>query len=122
MRNRRVGWWVALGAVVSAAAPMGSVEAAAKSGCPAANSGWTRHTVEEVAAIVLPELVEPLPIEELEAAIRAGADKNGDDLVCLDVLWGDSLNPKSHWYRAGGDDGPIFLFVAVDNNANANDN
>ena len=120
MRGSFLGGAVAL-LLVASAAP---VAAAPSSGCPAAVSGWSEQSVADATARIWPGLLDPgaFPggIEELEAAIAAD-DRNGDGDVCLLVMWGEALNPRSHWYRVGMDvlGSPTEQFFVHDNTANA---
>ena len=46
--------------------------------------------------------------------------QNGEGSICMKQMWGDSLNPNSHWYVVGVDvlGSPTVLTLTRDNNAN----
>jgi hypothetical protein len=46
-------------------------------------------------------------------------DRNGDGVICLKVMWGEDLNPNSHWYAVGLEaiGSPTEQFLPRDNNA-----
>src|SRR5215212_6455901 len=91
--------------------------AAPKTQCGAASSGWELLTVDQAADRIWPELVGgPFAnVEDLAADIDSRADRNDDDNVCLREMWGQDVNPKSHWYVVG----PVTNFLVTDNAANA---
>ena len=95
----------------------GPASADPKKGCPV-GTGWEELTVEAVAAVVWPELLDQSPFadqeEFLELAVRP-YDRNGDGSICLKITSGDEFNPKSHW--AG-----TWFFVPRDNNSNGSNN
>jgi hypothetical protein len=110
-------------AALSTALLGGTALAAPKEGCPV-GSGWDEWTVEAAAARIWPALVDqsafPGGLAEFEALVDS-YDRNGDDLVCIKTMWGDDLNPNSHWYQFGVDllGGPIEQFLPRDNNSGA---
>jgi hypothetical protein len=115
-----VGGAVAL-LLVAMAAP---VAAAPKSGCPATASGWAETSVGAATDRIWPGLLDPSAFpggpSDLEAVIAA-EDRNDDGDVCLLVMWGEALNPRSHWYRVGIEilGSPTEQFFVHDNTANA---
>jgi hypothetical protein len=119
---RRITLALACAALVSVCIA-GSVLAAPKSGCPA-GEGWGEWTVEAAADRIWPALVDPdaFPggIADLEAAL-SGYDANADGSVCVKIMWGEDLNPNSHWYLFGIEllGSPIEQFLPRDNNAGA---
>ena len=97
---------------------------AQKTGCPAAD-GWELVTVEESAATIWPDLLDPsaFPGGQTElAAALAGYDRNGDDWLCVKVQPQDN-NPNAHWYKVGleilGE--PTTYYIPSDNNRGATD-
>ena len=90
-------------------------------------TGWNEMTVEEVAQRVWPALLDQSPWTD-EADFRESAvrpiDANGDGSICLKIMWGEKLNPNSHWYGVGIDliGTPTEQFIPRDNNANASNN
>jgi hypothetical protein len=102
------------------AIPAAGTALGASDGCAAAASGWSRQTVAATAARIWPGLVDPSPwpggLPEFELQI-ATEDENGDGSVCLLVMWGDDLNPKSHWYKVGIElfGSPVEQFFVRDN-------
>jgi len=125
MRNLRLVWatLVALAAVVSISA---SASADPKAGCPV-GTGWSEMTVEEVAARTWPALLDPSPFAD-EADYRESfvrlIDRDGDGSICLKIMWGEKLNPNSHWYGVGIEliGTPTEQFLGRDNTANASNN
>jgi hypothetical protein len=101
-----------------------SASAAPKSGCPAAE-GWSLWSVDQAADEIFPNLLRGLYpweiVEELAAVLDATYDKNGDDMMCVKTMWGDHLNPNSHYYIVGVDllGAPTIMYVPRDNTANA---
>ncbi len=85
-------------------ATAGAALAAPKAGCSAASSGWFETSVADAAVTIWPSIVDTTPfpggIPDLEVAL-GGLDRNGDGDLCLMRLWGEDLNPKSHWYQIG---------------------
>lgn len=114
--------------VVSAVACLGAAaggSAGQKTGCQV-GQGWQEMTVVDVAEEVFDNLlpgVYPWGTEdEFADFISATLDKNGDGSICLKMMWGDNLNPKSHWYLVGIDLGfgtGVTQYLPHDNNANA---
>lgn len=100
-----------------------SASADPKTGCPV-GTGWNEMTVEEVAARTWPALLDTSPwaneAEYRESFVRP-IDRNGDGSICLKIMWGERLNPNSHWYRVGVEliGTPTEQFLGHDNNANA---
>lgn len=96
--------------------------AAPKTGCPAGDD-WTESTVAEAAATVWPALLDQSPWAN-EAAfadfLDATYDRNDDGAMCIKTMWGEDLNPNSHWYKVGLEvlGSPTQLFVIRDNNSN----
>lgn len=101
----------------------GAAAAAPKTGCPE-GQGWGEWTVEAAAERIWPALVNPeaFPGGMAELAALIGTyDRNGDGSVCIKVMWGDDLNPNSHWYRFGLEllGSPVEQFLPRDNNSGA---
>lgn len=125
MPKLRVVWTtlIALAALVSITA---SASAAPKTGCPV-GTGWNEMTVEAVAERVWPALLDQSPwVDEAdfrESAVRP-IDRNGDGSICLKIMWGEDLNPNSHWFGVGIDvlGTPLEQFLPRDNRANASNN
>ncbi len=94
-----------------------SASAAPKTGCPV-GTGWDEKTVEEVAAIVWPALLDQSPWAN-EADFRESAvrpyDRNTDGSMCLKTMWGEELNPNANWFG-------VQLFHPRDNTASASSN
>lgn len=113
---------IVIAVLVVSTLTVGSAIAAPKTGCPAGED-WTESLVVDAAAAIWPALLDPSPWAD-EAAfasfLDATYDRNGDDAVCVKTMWGDDLNPNSHWYRVGleliGE--PTQMFIVRDNNAN----
>ena len=88
----------------------GPVSAAPKFGCP--DGTWEELTVEAVAAVVWPELLDQTPwtdqLDFQESAVRP-YDRNGDGSMCLKTK--DDFNPNSNWSGTS-------VFNPRDNNAN----
>ena len=80
--------------------------AAQKTDCSNESSGWTEVTTA-AAKDAFEEVVESY-------------DRNGDGDVCLLVMWGEDLNPNSHWYLVGIEilGTPTEQYLVRDNNAN----
>jgi hypothetical protein len=110
-----------IGIVVSVAALLifttGSAAAAPSAGCSATTSGWHEGTVDSVATEIWDSIVDKTPfpggIPDLAAAL-GGLDKNDDGDLCLKRIWGEDLNPRSHWY-------PVIANYVRDNTAAATD-
>jgi hypothetical protein len=128
--SRRSGAWVGRRlasattiALIALIATAGGASADPKTGCPV-GSGWNEMTVEDVAARVWPALLDQSPWAN-EADFRESAvrpyDRNGDGSICLKILWGEQLNPNSHWYLVGVDvlGAPTEQFLPRDNTSNA---
>lgn len=103
------------------AAP-GATLAAPKAGCATAG-GFELKTVQDAAALIFPHLLPGQFATQaaLAAAIDAAYDdKRPDNMVCVKTLWGEHLNPNSHWYRVGVEllGEPTHLFLVEDNRAN----
>lgn len=104
----------------------GSAVAAPKAGCSAAQSGWNETSVGDAAATIWPSIIDTTPfpggIPDLAAAL-GGLDKNDDGDLCLLRLWGDDLNPNSHWYKVGIElfGSPVIANYVRDNTAAAAD-
>jgi hypothetical protein len=115
------GAWMLLVAAAAALALTAGASAAPKFGCPAGE--WQELTVEQVAAVVWPLLIdankELFGSEEnfLDVAVKP-IDKNGDGSICIKQIWGEDLNPNSAWYTRGPDGSPTVLTIPRDNNAN----
>jgi hypothetical protein len=93
---------------------------------PRSGRGLAAAGVGGAAAAIFPHLLPGSPFAdegELAADIGARSDKNGDDQVCVKTLWGDHLNPKSHWSIVGYDTlgEPTILYLVRDDNAGAED-
>ena len=107
-------------------AGVAAVAAAPHHGCSADASGWSEYGVEEAAEVIWDSVVnkDPFPggVPDLAAAL-AGLDNNGDGDLCLMRLWGDALNPRSHWYKLGIElyGMPVIANYLRDNTANASD-
>jgi hypothetical protein len=117
---------VAIMTVVAAAiATTTSASASANTGCAAEESGWTEMSVEDAAARSWPGLLDksafPGGQEEFEQFLDAAVDRNSDDQLCLKILWGENLNPNSHWYKVGVTilGSPTEFYLFLDNSANA---
>lgn len=110
-------------AAIGTALLAGPALAAPKEGCPT-GQGWEEWTVDGAAARIWPALLDqsafPGGIEEFELAVDS-YDRNGDGLVCIKVMWGEDLNPQSHWYQFGVDllGSPVEQFLPRDNNSGA---
>ncbi len=93
---------VALGTVMAVMSLTAVASAAPEKACP---TNWEHITVEDAAAEIHENLLDPSPfpsVDDLAAAIAGIADQNdGDGWVCMKTFWGDHLNPKSHWYKVG---------------------
>ena len=95
-----------------------------KFGCPAGED-WGLWGVQEAAEEIFPNLLpghRPFEtVDEVAEAIDAIFDKNDDDNICLKIIWGDDLNPNSHWYKVGVEllGSPTIMYILRDNTANA---
>ena len=92
----------------------GPAFAAQKNGCPV-GTGWDELTVEAVAALVWPELLDQSPFADQQEFQELGVrpyDRNGDGSICLKTQWGEDLNPNANWFG-------VFQFLPRDNTANA---
>jgi hypothetical protein len=104
-----------------AASSVGS--AAPKTNCANEASGWTKVTTAEATDRIWPALLDTSPWngdkDAFEEVVES-ADKNGDGDVCLQVMWGEALNPNSHWYLVGIEilGSPTEQFFVHDNRAN----
>jgi hypothetical protein len=91
----------------------------AHNGCAAPQSGWSERTVEAAAARIYPGLLDSTPWPTLGDFVLqiATEDTNNDGDVCLLVMWGADLNPKSHWYKVGLEllGSPVEQFFVRDN-------
>lgn len=111
--------------IVAALVVSAPASADPKTGCPADESGWALWTVDGAAAEIFPDLLPGLyPWEDadgLAGFLDERYDKNADDTVCVKALWGDALNPNSHWYKVGVDalGSPTVQYFIRDNNANS---
>ena len=95
----------------------GAASADPKTGCPV-GTGWDELTVEEVAELVWPELLDQSPFADQEEFQELGVrpyDRNGDGSICLKTQWGDDLNPNANWFG-------VFQFLPRDNTAAASNN
>jgi len=104
----------------------GPASAEPKSGCPV-GTGWEELTVESAAATVWPELLDQAPWanqQVFQEEIVRPYDRNGDGSICMKTMWGEHLNPNSHWYLVGIEilGTPTQQFLASDNSANASNN
>jgi hypothetical protein len=72
--------------------------AAAAPPCPAS---WQWATAEQAAAGFFPHLLpgQFATVAEFESVLIA--DVGDDDGLCMKLMWGWDLNPKSHWYQLG---------------------
>lgn len=112
--------------IALAAALSSTVSASAdpKNGCPAAE-GWDLVGVGQAAQEIFPNLLPGLypwaNAGELAEFIDSTEDRNDDNMVCIKTMWGDHLNPKSHWYLVGVDllGAPTIMYLLRDNTANA---
>ena len=116
---------VALFALVFSGMTMmaGPALAEPKTGCPV-GTGWEELTVEAVAEAVWPQLLDQSPWTDQQDFQESAArpyDRNGDGSMCLKTMWGEQLNPNSHWYGVGIDilGNPTQQFLPRDNTANA---
>lgn len=103
-----------IGATPAAAAP--------KSGCSAEASLWELASVEEATDIIWPALLDPAAFGSktgLQGFIAA-YDRDGDGDICLLTMWGEALNPNSHWYLVGVEilGSPTQQFFVRENTAN----
>ena len=85
---------------------------------PACPTTWQRATVHDTAVDFFPHL---LPGQFETAAefetVLAAESADGDPVVCVKHLWGDALNPKSHWYQLGFEVGlnePVHVILVKD--------
>lgn len=93
-------------------------------GCAAPPSAWARTTVSAAAAAIWPRLLDQSPYaggESEFAGVIELYDRNGDGVICVKAMWGDALNPNSHWYRVGIEvlGSPTQQFFVADNRARA---
>ena len=80
------------------AATVGSAAAAAPP-CPAS---WEAKTTLQAATDFFPHLLPGQFTSPAEFADVIAADvKDDDGQVCVKLMWGETLNPRSHWYRLG---------------------
>lgn len=99
--------------------------AAPTGGCGNERAGWVERSVSEAAGIfwagLLDKSVFPGGVSSVEAAID-GLDRDDDDRVCMKIIGGDDLNPRSHWYKVGLEliGSPTETFIVLENNAAAN--
>lgn len=110
----------ALALTLAVAAP---AAAAPKSGCSAEASLWERSSIEAANDTIWPALLDPSAIPDGEAGLEeliANYDRNDDGDICLLTMWGENLNPKSHWYLVGLEvlGSPTQQFLLRDNTAN----
>ena len=112
---------VAVAAVMAVMSVPVVASATPQKACP---TNWEHVTVEGAAEIIWPHLLDPGALgseENLAAAIAAVADQNdGDGWVCLKTFWGETLNPKSHWYKVGVEltGSPTISFLTEPDNPN----
>ena len=99
--------------------PAAGLVLGANPGCAAPQSGWSEKSVAEAAARIYPGLLDNTPWPTLADFVAqiATEDTNNDGAVCLLVMWGDDLNPKSHWYKVGIEllGSPVEQFFVRDN-------
>lgn len=98
--------------IAFAAAPV----AGAPPACPVT---WELATVHDTAVDFFPHLLPGQfdTAAEFEAVLAAAEDADGDGWVCVKHLWGDALNPNSHWYRLGFEVGlnePVHVILVKD--------
>ena len=125
MRLGRIGAGVAV-ILAAAAALAAGASAAPKSGCPATQSGWSEVSVGYAAERIWPGILDTSPWHDdfdTFLAFVATYDRNDDDDVCLLVMWGEDLNPNSHWYKVGMEllGSPTEQYFVHENTANAAD-
>ncbi len=112
---------IALAAFMSVTA---SASSAPANGCPAGED-WRIWEVEAAAAEIFPNLLPGLypfeSVDELGDFLDATYDRNGDDMICVKSIWGEDLNPNSHWYMVGVDllGAPTIMYIPRDNTASA---
>jgi hypothetical protein len=110
-------------AAVGTALLAGTALATPNTGCPA-GQGWGEWDLEDAAERIWPKLIDqsafPGGIGDLVTALDS-YDANMDDAVCVKIMWGEDLNPNSHWYRFGIEllGSPIEQFLPRDNNSAA---
>jgi hypothetical protein len=110
-------------AVAMALSFTASASADPKFGCPAAED-WGLWGVQEAAEEIFPNLLPGLlpfeTVEEVAEVIDAVYDNNDDGNICLKIIWGDDLNPNSHWYKVGVEllGSPTIMYILRDNTAN----
>ena len=94
-----------------------------KTGCPAGQGFTDPTSVADAANAIYPILLDSSAFPSVDdlAADLAGYDRNGDEMLCLKWMWGDALNPNSHWYKVGVDvlGAPAVQVFAYDNNSAA---
>jgi len=108
-------------AVIVAVAFTTGAGAARKTECPSGE--WTEVTLQQAAEAIWPTLLDPSPwsdLEDFRDTALALDDTNGEGSICMKQMWGDSLNPNSHWYVVGVDvlGSPTVLTLTRDNNGN----
>jgi len=100
-----------------------AVAAANSDGCPAAAGGWERVLTSVAAAEFFDHLLpgQFATAADFAAAIAASSDKDGDGWICRKLMWGDALNPQSHWYKLGWEllGEPTHVILTMDDRANA---
>ena len=78
---------------------------AQKSGCSNDSSGWSEASVADAADRIWPALLDTSPwggdSATFEAEVVGAYDANLDGQVCIKAMWGEDLNPNSHWYGVG---------------------
>jgi hypothetical protein len=110
-------------AIVAALAASSVGSAAPKTSCANETSGWTKVTTAAATDRIWPGLLDTSPWngdkDAFEEVVES-SDKNGDGDVCLLVMWGEALNPNSHWYLVGVEvlGIPTEQYFVHDNNAN----
>jgi hypothetical protein len=88
--------------------------AAAPPPCPAS---WQWATAQQAAAAFFPHLLpgQFASVADFEAVL---IDDVGDnDGLCMKMMWGFELNPKSHWYQLGVNSPlgePVHMMIVID--------
>lgn len=99
--------------------PAAGLVLGANPGCAATQSGWSEKSVADAAGRIYPGLLNKTPWPTLGDFVLqiATEDTNNDGDVCLLVMWGADLNPKSHWYKVGIEllGSPVEQFFVRDN-------